>query len=109
MRGFMSTVDYKLSFGLGTRSKVDSVAVDWPDGTVSVVAAPAVNQRIDLFQKDATTGRRGTRPAARPLFTLDASRRSEFGCAENDYSDFDRDPLICDGIWSRGLAPVREM
>jgi hypothetical protein len=37
MRGFESTVDSRLNFGLGRTEKIDSVIVQWPGGRVSVL------------------------------------------------------------------------
>ena len=34
-RGFQSSVDYVLTFGLGARDTVDTLIVEWPDGRVS--------------------------------------------------------------------------
>ena len=36
-RGFQSSVDYVLDFGLGHLEVIDSLRVDWPDGRVSEV------------------------------------------------------------------------
>ena len=36
VRGFQSSVDYVLGFGLGAHDRVDSLEVVWPDGRVSV-------------------------------------------------------------------------
>ncbi len=46
-RGFQSSVDYKMNFGLGN-AVVDSVRVIWPDRTYSVVVKPAINQLLSL-------------------------------------------------------------
>lgn len=42
-RGFQSSVDYKMIFGLGNGT-VDSVRVIWPDRTYSLIGKPAMNQ-----------------------------------------------------------------
>src|SRR3989449_11735214 len=36
-RGFQSSVDYVLTFGVGRRDTLDSVTVEWPDGRVSLL------------------------------------------------------------------------
>jgi len=55
MRGFQSTVDNRLHFGLGTASSADSLVVNWPDGKYSVLQNVAANQFLKLDQKDAVT------------------------------------------------------
>src|SRR5207302_1278759 len=58
-RGFQSSVDYVLTFGLGARDSVDSVRVQWPgegahDGRVSVVRSVAADHRITVRQTESS-------------------------------------------------------
>ncbi len=48
-RGFQSSVDYKLIVGLGNKT-VDSLAIIWPDQTVSSYKNPAVN-KVHVFNQ----------------------------------------------------------
>ncbi|MBL7698700.1 MAG: VCBS repeat-containing protein, partial [Chitinophagaceae bacterium] len=54
-RGFQSSMDYKQLIGIGDRSKIDSVIVQWPDLSFSKIENPAVDSvyRVDKssFQK----------------------------------------------------------
>ncbi|MEO8171821.1 MAG: FG-GAP-like repeat-containing protein, partial [Sediminibacterium sp.] len=53
-RGFQSSMDYKLVVGLGTKTTIDSMAITWPDLSVSRYTHPAIdtvhvfNQRTEL-------------------------------------------------------------
>ena len=99
VRGFQSSVDYILTFGLGKIDTVQSVTVDWPDGRVSDVKNVAANQRITVKQAEATkAGRTGTGGPARPAKQLvtDITQRTTlpFVHHENEYVDFDREPLM---------------
>ncbi len=47
-RGFLSTVDNLIHFGLGTASKVDSIVIKWPDGNSFVFANPSINSTITI-------------------------------------------------------------
>ena len=103
-RGFESSVDPVLSFGLGAHERIDTMTVRWPDGRVSVTAGLAVNQRVTVRQADAS----GTGTLAPPLapFTLPAAVQqarllvpvdsSVFPSThrENDFVDFDRERLV---------------
>jgi hypothetical protein len=94
-RGFQSSVDYVLTFGLGARDSVDSVVVQWPDGRTSVQAHVAANRRLTLKQGEA----KATAPAtATPIVPLLANITETsplpFVHKENDFVDFDRERLI---------------
>src|SRR5258707_920231 len=57
-RGFQSSVDYVLTFGLGARDTVDSMIVAWPgrgprDARVSVLRSVAANHRITVREAEA--------------------------------------------------------
>jgi hypothetical protein len=95
-RGFQSSVDYVLTFGLGKVDTIDSVNVEWPDGRVSTLTNVAANQRITVKHSDAVTGR-GFAPATRASHPLaDVTQRTTFPFVhrENDFVDFVREPLI---------------
>ncbi|MCK6695282.1 MAG: VCBS repeat-containing protein, partial [Thermoanaerobaculia bacterium] len=47
-RGFQSSVDYKMVFGLGQSAAVDSVVVIWPDWKKTVVPLPPVDRILTL-------------------------------------------------------------
>jgi enediyne biosynthesis protein E4 len=43
-RGFQSSVDYKIIFGLGKISRVDSMIITWPDRSFTKYEKPGINQ-----------------------------------------------------------------
>ncbi len=49
-RGFQSSIDYKQIMGLGTRNKIDSVIVTWPDKKVSVLYNPKMDSVFVMQQ-----------------------------------------------------------
>lgn len=96
-RGFQSSVDYILTFGLGKVDTVQSVVVDWPDGRISRLAKVRADQRVTITQSEATKGVTGAEAvqASRQVFTDITNRvRLPFVHHENDYVDFDREPLM---------------
>ncbi|MFL5606699.1 MAG: VCBS repeat-containing protein, partial [Gemmatimonadaceae bacterium] len=53
-RGFMSTVDDRLHFGLGRAMRVDSLEVVWPDGRRQVLTGLGVDRLLVVRQVEAT-------------------------------------------------------
>ncbi|OLC03455.1 MAG: hypothetical protein AUH45_06095 [Gemmatimonadetes bacterium 13_1_40CM_69_22] len=96
-RGFQSSVDYVLTFGVGRRDTIDSVTVQWPDGRVSVSQRVATNQRVTIRQPQAVAPP-ARAPSPKPLTPLfaDVTDRVKLPYVhrENDFVDFDREPLI---------------
>ncbi|MBC7774662.1 MAG: VCBS repeat-containing protein, partial [Phycisphaerae bacterium] len=48
-RGFQSSVDYKMVFGLGRNPSIDSLVVIWPDKTQTTLHHPSVDTTIQVF------------------------------------------------------------
>ncbi|MDE3145635.1 MAG: VCBS repeat-containing protein, partial [Bacteroidota bacterium] len=53
-RGFQSSSDTKLHFGLDTLSTIDSILVVWPTQKCQTIKNVAVNKQYTFVQKDAT-------------------------------------------------------
>ena len=66
-RGYMSTVDTRLHFGLGAAGRADSLEVLWPDGRYQLLTNVAANRMIVVRQSEARATRPPS-PAAAPLF-----------------------------------------
>jgi enediyne biosynthesis protein E4 len=52
-RGFQSSTEYTLTYGLGASSKIDSVCITWADLKVSVIKNPKIDQLLTASIKDA--------------------------------------------------------
>jgi len=101
VRGFQSSVDYALTFGLGGHTLIDTVLVDWPDGTRGNMTKVAANQMVTLSQKDAALSLQpsaySSQPSALrpPLFNdITATFPLQYRHSENQFNDFQREPLI---------------
>ena len=53
VRGYISSVDYTLHFGLGKKEYIDSLRVLWPDEKIQILRNIAANQRITFSYIDA--------------------------------------------------------
>src|SRR6184192_856216 len=94
-RGFQSSVDYVLTFGVGQRDTIDSVTVRWLDGRGSVSKRVATNQRVFLRQSQAVAPPVPSPEPLTPLFTDVTDRvKLPYVHRENDFVDFDRELLI---------------
>jgi len=96
-RGFQSSVDYTLTFGVGRIDTLESVTVDWPDGRTSGMKHVGTNQRITLRPPDRRSLSLTARPptARSPLFRDVTSQVGlDFKHQENEFVDFDREQLI---------------
>ncbi|WP_264565592.1 VCBS repeat-containing protein [Flavobacterium sp. N3904] len=90
-RGFQSSIDYVMTFGIGTK-KIDSLQVIWPNGKFQTIKKVANNSTINLNIGDATLNYIPKKAVVKPLFSEKSS--SFLAHKENDYIDFDYEGLI---------------
>ncbi|MEM9929019.1 MAG: VCBS repeat-containing protein [Bacteroidota bacterium] len=110
MRGFQSSMDYRMHFGLGKNNRIDSLVIEWPDGQQETLVDVETNQVLSLdYQEQGATPLSKTPVAAagKPIFkqypdtyTLYQDNTHQ----ENRYSDFDRDPLLYHMLSAEGPA-----
>ncbi|MFL5739532.1 MAG: VCBS repeat-containing protein [Flavisolibacter sp.] len=85
-RGFQSCVDYKMIFGLGNISKLDSLQVIWPDRTMSTMISPGEDQVMHIQQAE---GKKVEEPKQDTLPRYFTAIQSPFEKhQENDVIDF---------------------
>ena len=109
MRGFESSMQYRMHFGLGAVTAVDRIELEWPDGRQSVIVSPAVDQMIVVSEDQSPAvipGSNSTAGSIKPLLRSApaAGTGIDFVHRENRYSDFDRDPLIYHMLSADGPA-----
>jgi len=118
MRGFESTVDSRLNFGLGKTSKIDSVIIQWPDGREQILKEIKPNETITVKQSEATGNKQlamgneqlpakatsNQQPVTSNTLFKESSDNYgiDFIHKENDYVDFDRDKLIFQMLSTQG-------
>jgi hypothetical protein len=95
-RGFQSSVDPRPHFGLGASVRVDTLTVIWPDGRFQTLTGVPADRVLALEQKNASGRYRYQHgPAARTLFDdITARTRIDFAHAEDDFLDYNREPLM---------------
>lgn len=94
-RGFESSVDPVLNFGLGTNAFIDSIEVIWPDNKIQRLKNVKADTTLHFYQKDAVVDKYPPPIKARPLFAdITGTVSGSIQHHENEYSDFDIERLI---------------
>jgi hypothetical protein len=102
-RGFQSSVDYTLNFGIKNIEIVDSVTVIWSNGVYETFKQVKANQTLNFEQKNAQKIFIYTpQKALNPIF-LDATHElSPMLHEENAFSDFSVQRLLTHGFSTEG-------
>lgn len=96
-RGYQSSMDPRLHFGLGDAAVVDSLEIFWPDGRYELITGLNANRRIRVEHSSgseekslSSTGLNGQR-----MFT-DVTAESGLNLVhrQNSYNDFNIQPLL---------------
>jgi hypothetical protein len=104
IRGFESSMEYKVHIGLGKADKVDSLIVEWYYGKVTVLTDVPANQTLQLKESEAAlpdNPAAASGPSTNLLFEKIASP-PPFRHRENLFVDFDRDRLLYHMISTEG-------
>src|SRR5687768_520767 len=96
MRGFESTVDSRLNFGLGVVNTIDSVIIEWPDGRENILKDVKPNQHLTIDQHESVNRQDAhVEKIQETIFrTVQGDIGLDFVHHENEFVDFDRDRLI---------------
>jgi hypothetical protein len=106
-RGFQSSVDHVLIFGLGKQTTIDSVVVIWPDDRKQVLANVQVNKELVLEQKNADTQfipASPADPAQKPLMDITRQVNLDYRHQENEFVDYNRDAMLKQMYSTQGPA-----
>jgi enediyne biosynthesis protein E4 len=89
VRGYFSTVDTKLVFGLGQHTHIDSIITIWPDNTYQVLRQVAVDSLLVIDQQPAGAWPGYTTQNQLAVFSdvTDATRMA-YRHVESNYNDF---------------------
>jgi hypothetical protein len=95
-RGFQSSVNPELVFGLNDIPVVDSLFIKWPNNKVQRLTNIKADTTIVLYQQNATINYISPVSSSHQLYTNVASQylHGNMQHHENDYIDFDDEPLL---------------
>ncbi len=93
-RGYQSSVEPILYFGLAQHETVDSLIVKWPDGKVQLLKQIKANQKLTLHYSEATTA--GSVPVVKEKLFREITDQFQpgFRHKENYFNDFEYQPLL---------------
>ena len=92
VKGYMSSVDPRLNFGVGKNTKIDSVHIDWPSGKRTVLKEVPANQVLFPKEANVVLGKVEL-PRPLPYFSLSLGNPFPYVHRESEFVDFDRDRL----------------
>lgn len=102
-RGFQSSVDYVLSFGLGNINTIDSLRVVWPTSKTKLLKDLAVNKLLVLDESDAIETYTPVESNKRDVL-FEEINHNLIAHDENVYTDFDHEGLISSKVSQEGPA-----
>lgn len=104
-RGFQSSVDYTLHFGIGPNDSVKSIKVHWPTGEVTEMPSSGMNKTITINIKSAVADPPAPANPIQPLLVFSDSL--PFRHTENSYNDFTQQGLLPQWFSRQGPAMAK--
>lgn len=93
-RGYISSVDQVLHFGLGKRKSIDSLKIVWPDGKYQKLENITANKAITLSYKDADSLYSKPKISNETFLVNTSENISAIKHIENKFIDFQGQPLL---------------
>ena len=108
-RGFQSSIEPVLIFGLGETTSIDSLEVIWPDGRVQRISDVKIDQSITMKYSDATSSQNA--PNVEPSAAFEEVGGNVFDNPavhhEDRYNDFDDELLLVRMLSTEGPRLIR--
>ncbi|GAB4009001.1 VCBS repeat-containing protein [Spirosoma migulaei] len=106
-RGFQSSVDLNMVFGLGSSPKIDSMVIIWPDDKMQTIRQPKANQLMTLRWADAKQLWKPTVSEPKPIFQDNTVASGlNYLHTESSFVDYNRDALLKQQFSTQGPALV---
>lgn len=93
-RGFQSSVDTKIHFGLNNRELVEQVKIVWPNGKEQLLTNVKSNQALVVDLKNAIEVDESKEGKVNKFQDVTESLGVTFKHSENKYNDFNYEPLL---------------
>lgn len=102
IRGFQSSMDYKMIIGAGVHTAIDCLTVTWPDERRETLKNLRTNQHIVFDYANAKPTEKSNPKVDQPIF--ETVPGSDVVHKENDFNEFDRDRLLYHMVSTEGPA-----
>lgn len=93
-RGYQSSVDPRLFFGLGEAEHADSLVILWPTGKKTLMKGVTANQQLTIDEQEARHEAVKLQADLPPLKKKSTLLPSEFRHRENDFDEFKVQPFM---------------
>jgi hypothetical protein len=103
-RGFQSSSDHQMVFGLGANGAIDSVQVLWPNDKIETIKSVKSDQTITLKQENAKEIFHFFEAKQTPIFADVTSGLLDYLHVESMFNDYDRDVLLKQKYSTQGPA-----
>ncbi len=94
VKGYLSSMDHRMHFGLGAVEELDSLIIKWPSGNHQMMKNVSANQTLQLNEKMASENNRATINSLSQSIFSSSNKLIDYIHTENDFVDFDRDRLL---------------
>ena len=94
VRGYISTTEQLIHFGLGKNSTVERIEIEWPDGNQQILTNITANQVVSIEHKNAKKQVIPKKEKPAPIFVDNTSSGLAYEHKENEYDDFLREFLL---------------
>ena len=102
MRGFQSSMDYKMILGTGQHASIDSISVTWPDDKKEILQNVKTDQQIIFDYANSKVVKEKKVKPIKPVFK-EVSNETILH-KENLFNEFDRDRLLYHMVSTEGPA-----
>ncbi|MFT4681132.1 MAG: hypothetical protein ACI9YU_000969 [Flavobacteriales bacterium] len=92
-RGFQSSVDHRVIFGLGNESTIEQIKIQWTNGDLSVILNPQINQYHSI-DTSTVTGKNEPKKQKGKFIDRTEAFPFQFQHKENKYDDFEFEVLL---------------
>lgn len=103
-RGFQSSSDHQMVFGLGANGAIDSLQVVWPNDKIETIKSVKADQIITLKQENAKEIFHFFEAKQTPIFADVTSGLLDYLHVESMFNDYDRDVLLKQKYSTQGPA-----